>query len=244
MSDLNKELYANEILDDWKTRGGIIHAEKHLFETYLKDHTKSIIEAGTGGGRLALYIEEMGFKNIRAFDLVPEMIAHAKERANKAKSAITFDVCDATNLTKYKDNSFDYSIYLQQVLCFICDENAFLEALKESYRITNKNGLIMYSFLDMDARIYNKPLRSTLNILRFFRGEKRSKNLLPWMKINDKFNTKFLNKNQPLTYWVNKKKIIAQLEHIGFEILEAKNANELLNNGSSKKGMLYIVCKK
>lgn len=244
MENLNKEFYSTQILDEWQTRGGIIEAEEYLLSKYFKDKNKKIIEAGTGGGRLSYYLENKGFTDITAFDIVPEMIFYAKEKALKENSKIKFHILDATELGDFPENTFDYLMYLQQVLCFIPNEKEFLKSLEESYRISKDGAIIIYSFLDITSRPYNKILLKILNVLRFIRGEKRSNNLLPWMKINNKFNFKLLNKNQPLNYWVNKEKIVNELRKIGFKIVESKNANELLNNSSKHKGMLYIVCKK
>jgi ubiquinone/menaquinone biosynthesis C-methylase UbiE len=244
MENLNAKLYSNEILEDWQNRKHLIEAEKHLISKYLLNKSNSILEAGTGGGRISFELEELGFNNIQAFDYIPEMIDHAKKRVIETKSSIQFDVLDATNLTKYEDNSFDYAIYLQQVLCFISDENAFKNALKESYRVTKPKGLVIYSFLDMDSRPYNGTLSFIVNFLRLLRGEKRQKQHLPWLKINNKFNYKLLFKNQPTNYWVKKEDILLELEKIGFEIIEANNTNQLFNKTSDRKGMLYVVCQK
>ena len=55
-----------------------------------------------------------------------------------------------------------------------------------------------------------------VNTLRKIRNENSSKLHLPWMQINNDFNWKLLNKNQPRTYWVKKEQVTKQLETIGF----------------------------
>ena len=144
----------------------------------------------------------------------------------------------------YKDESFDYAIYLQQVLCFIPNQEDFENSLKESFRVMKSNGIVVFSFLDFDSRLYNSALNFVVNSLRILRGEIKKRNHLPWLKINNKFNYKLLFKNQPTNYWVKKDEIILHLESVGFEILEAKNTNQLYNNSTIRNGMLYVVCKK
>jgi ubiquinone/menaquinone biosynthesis C-methylase UbiE len=116
------------------------------------------------------------------------MIVNAIERKGKINSTVEFKVADATNLALYADNSFDYLIYLQQVLCFIEDEQMFYNALKETYRIAKNGGTVIFSFLDYNSRKINIPLRIILTVLRKLRGEKISKRYLPWLKINGSFN--------------------------------------------------------
>jgi ubiquinone/menaquinone biosynthesis C-methylase UbiE len=244
VKNINQQLYTTDLLNDWGTRESIIPAESYLIDKYLTHKTGKVIEAGTGGGRLAFYIEKTGFRSIEAFDYVPGMIVHANERKSKINSTVEFKVADATNLALYANNSFDYLIYLQQVLCFIEDEQLFLKALSESYRIAKDGGIVIFSFLDYHSRAINIPLQLILIILRKLRGEKISKHYLPWLKINNSFNRKLLSKNQAQTYWVKKDEIIDQLQQFGFKILEAKNASQINSNTTKRSGMLYVVCVK
>ncbi len=245
MKNLNAELYSNELFEEWSKKNHLLIAEDKLLSKYLTDRTKNVIDAGTGGGRLSFYVERMGFNNISAFDIVPNMIKHAKKVAKEKESNIEFKVADAVNLFEYKNNTFDYSLYLQQVLNFIPEEEEFNASLNESYRITKKGGIVLFAFLDYNTRIFNRPLNMVLNLLRIIRKEKVLTQRLPWIKINNKFNWKIFNKNQALSYWVKKDKILSGLQNIGYTILEVKNTNQFINNNTTKrKGMLYIVCKK
>jgi len=243
VNNLNSELYSNELFEDWISRKGIIPEEEFLIKTHLVDKTKCVVEAGTGGGRISFYIEQLGFNNIFAFDFVPEMIDYANKIAKNISSKIKFDYADATNLSNYDNNSFDYLVYLQQVLCFISNKELFIMSLNESYRIAKKDSIVIYSFLDFDSRVYNSLLSNIISLIRKIRGEKISKQYLPWLKINNKFNWKIFNKNQPINYWVKKDEIVSYLKKAGFIILEVKNSNEIIKN-KKDKGMLYIVCKK
>ncbi|NRD20578.1 class I SAM-dependent methyltransferase [Winogradskyella eckloniae] len=244
IQNLNAERYSNELFDLWANKESLNTSEAYVLKKYLIDTTKNVLEAGTGGGRLSFQIEKMGFSNGSAFDIVPEMVSHAKKRASKTNSSVNFRVSDAANLSEFKSDNFDYLIYLQQVLCFIDKEELFLKALNEAYRVAKKDAIVIFSFLDYESKFYNPMLSTVVNTLRKFRHEKISKHHLPWLKINNDINWKLFNKNQPKTYWVTRKKIIAQLMDIGFIILESKNANQLLSDNKKGKGILYIVCKK
>jgi ubiquinone/menaquinone biosynthesis C-methylase UbiE len=245
MKNLNVELYSNELLEAWTNKEGLIPAETTLINKYLTDINKSVLEAGTGGGRISFHIEKIGFQKISAFDFAPNMIKRAKETATTNKSNIDFRILDASNLNQFDDNTFEYLIYLQQVLCFIDNEEQFLTSLKEAYRIAKKDGIIIFSFLDFDSRNFNSILSFILSILRSLRKEDISKQYIPWLKINNRINWKLFNKNQPVTYWVKRDQIVSILKKIGFSILEVNNANQLVDHNDKKRnGMLYIVCQK
>ncbi len=242
--NLNIDLYATQLLEDWVTREGLIPAEEWLLSKYLTDKTKNVLEAGTGGGRIAFRIERMGFNDITAFDFVPSMIDHALSKAQNLESAINFKVLDASNLSVLNDNSFDYLVYLQQVLCFIDKENLFENSLKEAYRISKKDGIAIFSFLNFPSRKINYLLSMKLRFLRFLRNEKISGQYLPWLKINNRINWKLFNRNQPLTYWVKREQIVSLLESAGFSILEVGTESELKKSNDPDNGMLYVVCSK
>lgn len=113
MKDLNKKLYTDELLNDWVTREEIIPAEVYFIKKYLTQKTGKVIEAGTGGGRIAFYIGQMGFNQIDAFDYVPQMIEYANKNLKDKNLNIKFIVADATNLSDFGRDTYDYLIYLQ-----------------------------------------------------------------------------------------------------------------------------------
>jgi ubiquinone/menaquinone biosynthesis C-methylase UbiE len=111
--NLNAKLFSNELFDDWVTREELIPAEEWLLSKYLSDKSKNVLEAGTGGGRIAFQIERMGFNNITAFDFVSSMIEFASSKARKLGSSIIFKTLDASNLSVLEDNSL--------IILFICN---------------------------------------------------------------------------------------------------------------------------
>lgn len=243
-TNLNAALYSNELFEEWSYRDPLLPAEVYVLNKYLTDTSQNVLEAGTGGGSISFYIEKMGFKEITAYDFVPRMVEHAEAAAKKRNSCINFRVGDASHLPEYENDSFSYLIYLQQVLCFIDRKELFIQGLKEAYRIAKKDGIVILSFLDFDSRAYNTPLSSALTTLRKLRKEKTGSQYLPWLRLGDKFNWRLLGKNQALSYWVKKDAILAELEAIGFTVLEAKNTNQINSDSTDRTGMLYVVCKK
>jgi ubiquinone/menaquinone biosynthesis C-methylase UbiE len=241
--NLNKELYSEKLFNIWSQKLGLLPSEEYLINQYFLNKESKIIEAGTGGGRIIFEIEKLGFTKLEAFDFVENMITFCKEKKIKFGSNIKFRVADATKLNCYESNSFDYLIYLQQVLCFV-DKDLFPQSLREAHRIGNENSVYIFSFLNWESKFYNPFLNWLVNLFRVIRNEKKVKHQLPWLIINGKFNWKFLNSNQPQNLWFKKENIIKILNDNGFNIIELITGENILNKHNSKSGHLYIICKK
>ncbi|MFH6604985.1 class I SAM-dependent methyltransferase [Maribacter algicola] len=240
--NLNKDFYAEHMMDSTIYREDVWPEEKLMLRKYLTDSSGSVVEAGAGGGRLTFFIEQLGFTDVIGFDIVPEMMEFAQRRSNEKGSSVKFMTGDASDLHVFENETFDYLVYIQQVLCFVPSE-LFNRSLEETYRIAKKGSITLFTFLDYESRFYNPLLSTIANTLRKIRGEKVSKYHLPWLKLNDtQFNWKLFGKNQPSVYWVRRKDILQKLEKIGFEILEVENGHKIAKGGN--KGALYIACRK
>ena len=129
--NLTAKLYSNKLLEEWSSKEDIWREEAYFIDKYLLDKSQNVLEAGTGGGRISYYIESLGFDNIDAFDISPEMIEVAKLKAIEIGSKVKFSKLDAANLSVYENESFGYLIYLQQVLSMIADESLFSKAIED-----------------------------------------------------------------------------------------------------------------
>lgn len=237
--NLNKELYSDKLFKAWAEKESLHDIEAYFLKKYLTNKNGEILEAGTGGGRIIFEIEKLGFKQLHAFDYVEKMIQVCNNKKHSKNSIVNFKVADATNLSDYKSEYFNYLIYLQQVLCFV-DKDKLEEALSEAHRIGKKNSIYIYSFLNWNSKYYNPVLSILVNLFRLLRNEKMDKYVLPWLNINGKFNWKFLHKNQPQNIWFKEKEIISILEKNGFSVLEVKSSI----NTSNKKNHIHLACKK
>jgi ubiquinone/menaquinone biosynthesis C-methylase UbiE len=230
--NLNENLYRTHLFNEWANMGDFDLIEKYYLKKYIVHPNKKIIEAGTGGGRIIFYLEKQGFLNLNAFDYVPKMIAYCETKKTNINSKVKFKVANAVNLIEYQNNTFDYLIYMQQVLCFV-NKELFIKSLKEAYRIGNTESIYIFTFLNWNAKLYNPILSFFVNIFRLLRNEKTFKYYLPWLKIEGKFNKKLFNANQPSNFWIKKKKILKILKNVGFKIVEINTEDKI-----------YIVCKK
>ncbi len=236
----NHDVYAdNKELDNWIRRSGLLADEAYFIDKYIENRGR-LIEAGTGGGRIALEIAKRNSDlEIVAFDFVEAMIKSAKMKSQ----IVDFRVDDASDLSSFEDESFDFAVYLQQIVSCVSVE-LISKVLNESYRVLKKDGIILFSFLYFDGRKINPSLSFIVNSLRILRGEKWQRQNLPWLKLAGKPNFKIFSKKQATTYWFELDEIKQILTDIGFTIMEVKTSKELSNLQNKSDGMLYIVCKK
>ena len=242
--NFNKALYSESLFEEWAYKEDLDFSEKYFLNNYVQNHSKRVIEGGTGGGRIIFYLEQLGFTQLDAFDFVPKMIEYCKTKSKKNISNVQFKVADAINLKDYQKESFDYLIYLQQVLSFVNEED-FDQSLIEANRIGAKDSIYIFSFLNWHAKKYNPILSLLVNFFRWLRREKTSKYYLPWLIINRRFNWKLFHSNQASNLWIKRDDISNKLIKFGFEIIELKTECEIERNTKSKNsGKIYVACKK
>lgn len=206
-------------------------SERSVINKYVRK-TDKILEAGCGGGRISINLQLGGFENIDAFDFVEDFIEKAKRSSKKVK----FFIADASDLQHIPDETYDVCLYLQRILCFLPHER-MEDALYESYRILSYGGIMICSVLVYETRWINNILGSILTIIRKLRGDKLSKQELPWLKLNNKINISLFKKNQATVYWFKREEIKNYLEIIGYEIVDKFVAYE-------SPTIEFYICKK
>jgi 2-polyprenyl-3-methyl-5-hydroxy-6-metoxy-1,4-benzoquinol methylase len=242
-NNLNKVLYSNDLFKEWAEKRGLLPEEQLFIERYFTKKNTAIIEAGTGGGRIIFSLEKMGFASLEAFDYVEEMIAYCEAEKRKNASDVNFRVANAIDLSSYRAGAFDYLVYLQQVLCFINKEQ-IKQALTEAYRIGQGDAVYLFSFLNWNSKKYNYVLSILVNIFRFFRGEKTSRQELPWLLIGGKLNWQLFTGNQAGNIWFKRQQIVDLLSMQGFKVIDLRTANQILEKGRADGGHFYVACKK
>ncbi|PKP62106.1 hypothetical protein CVT91_00540 [Candidatus Atribacteria bacterium HGW-Atribacteria-1] len=241
----NKEIYLKR-KDEYIniTEYDLSVPEKYIIIKYLLNKEGKILEGGIGTGRIIFNLKKIGFKKLYGFDYLPEMISYANSYAKRMKYNVNFSIADAINLNCYKSETFDYTIYLRNFISFIPHQYT-RQALKEAYRALKKNGIALFSFLNIEGRWYNKFIGIIVNIVRCFSGYEINMHILPWLSTKKHcFNWKFLFMNQAQVYWFDKGEIIGLLQDVGYKIVEVKTEKEILDDNKREQGSIYIVCKK
>ncbi|MDQ3728536.1 MAG: class I SAM-dependent methyltransferase [Actinomycetota bacterium] len=253
MSD-QREFFRDVEREYWTEAEGLKAEEMALAERYL-DPTKSTVDAGTGGGRVARALAAAGYTRMSGFDFTPELIEAA--RAADPEGSVDFTVADATDLP-YPDASFGQALYLQQVISTIDDPAGREGALAEAARILAPSGTAIFSFVCLESRLSSPAQRTYVAYLRAarkLRHDTRPVQSMPRLRLSGRADASgALRDRGPYNWWYRAEEIERDLTHAGLSVeaigfgaaAEAgtlsESAKEALVQGAG--GTLYAVCRK
>jgi len=235
----------------WAQRTLLDASEKYVITQYL-DTKKSVLEAATGGGRILLAMQTMGFKQLNGFDILPEFIEVARQRDEEKN--IDYQVQDGRSLS-YPNGRFEQLVYLQQLISLISEKTDREKIVKEAFRVLQPGGLMIVNVLCTRSRrgLYS-PLLLWLKCLRFILNKKLSIQNQPWLRLKGKPNFKALLDFGPYVYWFKEYEAVELLKSAGFIIealgsdAQAKNkyfySTSSVPNTEPFNGSLYLVCRK
>jgi SAM-dependent methyltransferase len=249
----NSDIFGTVEFEYWAGYAGLIPAERYVIETYLDPQT-STLEAGTGGGRILLALQEMGFEHLSGFDYVPSLIEAAKQR--DTAGTIDFRVQDAASL-EYGDGAFGQIVYLQQILSLAGDEEHRRRALAECVRVLAPGGTAVFSLLSYESRLRSPPAAALLvylRVLRLVTGRRRSPQDLPWFRLGGRFNRACLLDRGPYNHWYRLDEACRMFEAAGLAIRATGWGSDVADGNmqgscaetSERKpaGMIMVVCSK
>jgi ubiquinone/menaquinone biosynthesis C-methylase UbiE len=220
------KLYATVQFEPTLARTELTDAERFVIDQFL-DRQAATLEAGTGAGRISLALQEMGFKEIAAFDIVPPLIEAARTR--DADGSIDFDVQDATEL-RYADGHFDQIVYLEQFISMMDSVGAVERVLREAHRVLRPGGTALFSALFIESRELNVLFRGFSSYIRILRRCKRS-NLegqsLPWFRVGQRPHPQAFLDMPPYAYWFRLEQFYGLLRDAGFRLRAAGTVSQL-----------------
>lgn len=252
--ETNRDVFAGAEFERWADREQLDGAERMLIERYL-DPAHSTIEAGTGGGRILLAMQQMGFRDLLGFDFVPAFIEHARRRDRSGM--IRFEVQDATRLP-YPDGAFGQGLWLQQIVSLIPTETGRRQAVHEAFRVLRSGAPALFSFMSFEARQASRAYALYLAYLRTLRRITRADRpiqLIPWLRLRDRFHFGCLLDRGPYVYWFRAEEACDLLRDAGFRILNVGCSIQMMQQGLLHdcpekfrqhpiRGALYVACRK
>lgn len=103
-----------------------------------------VLELACGTGTMALSMEELGYYNITATDLSPDMIRQAKRKARKADSEVDFQTLDFLDIDLEK--RFDVVFMVFDSLNYLHSKKEIARLHEQVHTILKPNGIFIYDF--------------------------------------------------------------------------------------------------
>jgi len=237
---ISQELYTERI------KKGLLDYEQKYVNKYFVKNGKTL-DLGCGTGRTSFALAKIGYKNITAVDLVPEFIEIAKNQAFHKN--IIYQTGDATNLI-FKDNYFKNIFFSYNGWSHIPDKNKRLLALKEIWRVLEKNGIFYFStmFFRKNPFMFYKWLKFQISNLFNIPIWENDFGDVMFYRYNDfqkKYFYYFPQKKQKeemkiyMHFQPSFKRFTKQLQKIGFEIVKTQKTFQ-----SGIAYQMQIICKK
>jgi SAM-dependent methyltransferase len=153
-TSLVREYYTSQVRQEWRR---LIRDAYHQLELdttlyFLQKHlprTGLILDAGSGPGRYTLELARRGYK-LTAFDLTPANLDFARRQVKKAgllEKVRDFHVGSITNLSCWKDNSFDGVVCLGGPLSHLINPKDRKKAIRELIRVAKPGSPIFASVM-------------------------------------------------------------------------------------------------
>ena len=145
MNEERLKEYYNKFKEDKRldTKHGQVEfltAIKYI-EKYLKKfNNPKILDIGAGTGKYSIYLKKSGYY-VEAVELIKQNVRIFENK----KANIPIHLASATNLSMFKDNSFDIILLFGPMYHLISMEEK-VKALKEAKRVVKSNGLIFISY--------------------------------------------------------------------------------------------------
>lgn len=163
MNEENLITYYNKFNEDKRLthRHGIVEyttAMKYICELLSKMNNPKIIDIGAGTGKYSVSLAENGY-DVTAVELVKHNLMTLKAKNTSVKACQG----NATNLSKFNDNSFDMVLLFGPLYHLINKEDK-LKALMEAKRIVKDDGVVLISYYMNEYAIITHGFRDN-NIL-------------------------------------------------------------------------------
>lgn len=109
-------------------------------------HKKSrVLDCAAGTGIYAFELADEGH-DVTALDLTPRHVAIMKNRLKSCDYTMNIDVNDATDLSRFKDESFDVVLCMGPMYHLV-DEELREKCMKECIRVLKKDGILVLAYI-------------------------------------------------------------------------------------------------
>ncbi len=142
--------YDENPLKEWIRLQKRLPYEKYItvrmMERYIRPDS-AILDIGGGPGHYSIHFAKQGHA-VTLLDLSGENVRFAKKKARQYGVKITALQGDATDLSRFPDDSFD-TVFLMGPLYHLMTEESRLQAIREAKRVLKPGGFLFSSFILM-----------------------------------------------------------------------------------------------
>ena len=253
MKNNNDTYERSNVIAEYKNKDRLTPPEIAILKIIERAGLESMLDIGVGTGRTTLHYAPL-FKKYIGIDYSKRMVEASKKRFSLSPE-FSFEYCDATNMSMFEDNSFDFILFsFNGIDCVSYEER--LKILKEIKRIGKADSFFAFS----THNLYNAPLLYSFqfpkNPFKYFREYKRSSGV---NKLNPPLNE--ILKKDSITlidgdidfsaeyFYYKPEKQIKELIENGFDnigIFSLKSGKELAGNTKWENindPWLYFLCK-
>ena len=151
---LTKDYYKSQMVIDHYARAtaavGLWESEEKIFTRVFADREASLLELGTGTGRIAFGLKELGYQHILASDFSKAMIKEARRIAATLEYALPLRVENATQLS-FEDNLFDGAIFGFNGMMQIRGAENRQKAMSEVFRVIRPGAYFVFTTHDRES---------------------------------------------------------------------------------------------
>ena len=120
---------------------------KEYIDKFLNPNDK-ILEVGAGTGRYSLYYADKGY-DVTSIEFVEHNLNILKSKITDNMKIVP-EVGDATDLSRFDDNTFDITLVFGPLYHLYSDED-IAKAIEEAIRVTKPNGIIEFAYITSDG---------------------------------------------------------------------------------------------
>lgn len=222
------------------TAVGLFSSEEQLIEKFFKPES-TVLDIGCGTGRTTIPLIKNGF-NVIGIDLSPEMIAVAKDQAQKFNANGNFEVMDALEM-RFESLSFHNVFFSFNGFEQVPGEVNREKVLRNVFSILKNQGYFIFTARSGLAFCSKRSIAWALIFIEYLYQR--------WVKGNShwEFGDKIRKGNY--VHYLNPFKVKTLVKKIGFEILYFNSEKNFLNKKRSSfwtnfsgDRILYYVLRK
>lgn len=170
--EIDKEIiaYYNTGIESDRLETDVFQLEKErtqdIISRYLDDKPKIVLDVGGGAGHYSFWLSRLGHE-VHLLDPVSVNIETAKLRAEKSKILLTSIQVGEARQLPWEDHKFDL-VLLMGPLYHLGRKEQRIDALKESFRVLKKGGILFAAGISRYASLFDGFFRNLIKDPDFF----------------------------------------------------------------------------